>query len=59
VVIFVGEVCSCSCDVSAINQADHQKYIDDRGSQSCNLSCGPCPPVVATCTSQVCEAGPP
>lgn len=55
-VIFTGERCSCSCDVSAINVSDREAYLDDRGSGDCSVDCGPCPQVEAVCTAGICEA---
>lgn len=57
-VIFVGDPCSCSCDVGAINAGDYQQYLDDRGDPSCSKLCGACPPVTLTCEANVCGIAP-
>ncbi|MBI4955357.1 MAG: hypothetical protein HY908_25265 [Myxococcales bacterium] len=57
-VVFVGDVCDCKCDLSAINVADYQHYLDDRGSPNCSKDCGPCQAYAPACINHVCEAVP-
>lgn len=58
VIISVGDICDCSCEVSAINQVDLPKYFDDRD-VDCSKQCGPCPEAPpAACVAGVCQAGP-
>ena len=54
-VIVSGDVCSCSCEVAAINVSDEAKFLEDRGSPSCSAQCGPCPAFEAVCADKVCK----
>lgn len=57
-VVFVGDPCSCSCDVSAIRASEYPQYLEDRGNPQCNALCGPCPGSAAACVEHVCQAVP-
>ena len=58
VVIHVGDVCACDCTSAAINEADLQQYLDDRGDPKCGSLCGACPAVTTTCDANVCGIAP-
>ena len=57
-VVFVGDVCDCACNLSAINVADFPRYSDDRGSPQCSKDCGACPGADPACIDHRCEAVP-
>jgi hypothetical protein len=54
-IIYVGDVCDCSCSVSAINAADYERYLEDRP-EECEQQCGPCRSFAAVCRGGTCEA---
>ena len=57
-IISVGDICSCSCEVSAINRVDEAAYREDRD-VTCSTQCGPCPEAPpAVCAQGICQAGP-
>ncbi len=56
VAILVGDMCECSCDMSAINILDADRYQEDRDAISCGSDCGACPGALAVCRAGLCEA---
>jgi hypothetical protein len=64
VVIFVGEMCECSCNYGAINKSDKEKYDEDYDSIQCDDSCDDVDincmfcndQTIAVCTDNQCRA---
>lgn len=58
-IISVGDICDCSCDVSAINRSDEAAYREDRH-VDCNKQCEPCPEAPpAICAESLCQIAAP
>ena len=64
-IVFVGDVCSCPCEVDAIRSNDYTLWSRERSSKQnrCDevLTCQPCPEIVPVCEANTCGArqGPP
>jgi hypothetical protein len=56
VLISAGDVCDCSCGMSAINKADFERYQEDRSAIQCNKDCGVCAGGEVVCSAGICEA---
>ena len=53
VIISVGDICSCSCEIDAINKSDLEAYNHDRD-VDCGVQCGACAGGEPVCQSGVC-----
>ncbi len=55
VAVQVGDICSCTCQLGAINQTEWGKYVAERERiGQCRDACGVCPARAAYCNAGTC-----